>query len=278
MASFDPQEFCGGQAPRLERPQFLAIVSSETLAITPAKKSNGAVDGFIVESGLAGGHNAPPRGTRELDARGQPVYGPRDVVDFEKIRELGRPFWLAGIQVGTDFAFFDESGIAPQWTREVRRSSRAGDAQVFTDPAASPTGFPFKIAEVPGTLLQREICQARGRFCDLGYLRQLYRKSDGSVGYRCSGEPVDDYVRKGGNLADRVGRKCLCNGLLATVGLGQSRADGDEPALVTAGDELTDLGRLLGPDDDAFSAADVIRYLRGATTGASEALTEYAKA
>ena len=59
---FDPAAFCGGSAPALKRPYFLGIVASATLAITLARKSNGVVDGFIVEGESAGGHNAPPRG------------------------------------------------------------------------------------------------------------------------------------------------------------------------------------------------------------------------
>ncbi|MEX2044631.1 MAG: nitronate monooxygenase [Opitutus sp.] len=282
ISRLDPREFCGGEAPRLQRPQFLAIVSSATLAMTLAKKSNGRVDGFIVEGSVAGGHNAPPRGPMQLDGQGEPVYGPRDVPDLAKIRELGLPFWLAGaqagpeklaaalqlgaagIQVGTAFAFCDESGIETELKREVIRASREGSARVFTDPAASPTGFPFKVAQVDGTLSEPEVYAARERVCDLGYLRQLYRKEDGTTGYRCAGEPIGDYVRKGGNAADTVGRMCLCNGLAATVGLAQSRHGMIEPSLVTAGNEVADLARLVKPGIDHYGAEDVIRYLRGA--------------
>jgi nitronate monooxygenase len=282
LSRFDPPAFCGGPAPSLERPHFIAIVSSATLALTLAKKSNGRVDGFVVEANVAGGHNAPPRGPMQLSAQGEPVYGARDVPDLVKIRELGLPFWLAGaqarpekltealalgaagIQVGTVFAFCDESGVEPEIKREVIRASRSGTATVFTDPAASPTGFPFKIVGVTKTLSDPACYAARERVCDLGYLRQPYRKSDGSVGYRCAAEPADDYVRKGGLAADTVGRKCLCNGLAATVGLGQSREGVAEPALVTAGDEVADVARLAAPDTDHYSAADVVRYLRGA--------------
>jgi nitronate monooxygenase len=95
-ATFDPAAFCGGSAPLLKRPDFLAIVASATLAITLARKSNGQVNGFVVEGETAGGHNAPPRGALQLNVAGEPVYGPRDVADLEKIRELGLPFWLAG--------------------------------------------------------------------------------------------------------------------------------------------------------------------------------------
>ena len=242
LSRFDPQSFWGGAEPRLlPRPQFLAIVSSATLALTLTRKSNGRVNGFVVEGSVAGGHNAPPRGPMQLSPLGEPVYGPRDLPDLVKIRELGLPFWLAGsqarpeklaealafgatgIQVGTAFAFCDESGIEPALKRAAIRASRAGTVRVFTDPAASPTGFPFKIADMPGTLSESACYAARERICDLGYLRQLYCKADGSIGYRCPAEPVDDYVRKGGNAADTTGRKCLCNALAATVGLGQLR-------------------------------------------------------
>ena len=96
VARFDPRSFCGGPAPALPRPRFLAIVSSATLATTLARKSSGRVDGFVVEGDVAGGHNAPPRGALQLTPAGEPVYGPRDAADLGKIRELGLPFWLAG--------------------------------------------------------------------------------------------------------------------------------------------------------------------------------------
>ncbi len=69
-------------------------------------------------------------------------------------------------------------------------------------------------------------------------------------------------MRKGGDPADTVGRKCLCNGLAATVGLGQIRHGIPEPAIVTAGNELTDLARLLPAGRESYHAADVIAYLR----------------
>lgn len=283
LVRFDPAAFFEGAAPRLSRPLFLAIVASATLALTLARKSSGHVDGFVVECELAGGHNAPPRGPLQLNARGEPVYGPRDVPELAKIRDLGLPFWLAGsyatpeklaealrlgatgIQVGTAFAFCDESGIEPGYKRRLIQASRAGSARVFTDPAASPTGFPFKVVELAGTLSEPEVFATRERICDLGFLRQPYRQPDGSIGYRCAAEPIDDYVRKGGNLADTVGRKCLCNGLMATAGFAQVRAGHPEPAIVTAGNEVTDLVRLLPNGDDRYAAADVLNYLQGTT-------------
>jgi len=279
---FDPAEYFGAPPPVLTRPKFLAIISSATLALTLARKSNGRVDGFIVEGSVAGGHNAPPRGPMVLDELGEPVYGPRDVAELPKIRELGLPFWLAGacarpekiagaraqgaagVQIGTPFAYCNESGISADLKRRVCALSRnPGALHVRTDPRASPTGFPFKVLQLIDTLSEETHVAARERVCDLGYLRQPYRRADGSVGYRCASEPESDYVRKGGNLDETKGRLCLCNGLMATIGLGQQRDNGVELPLVTAGDDVVNLARFLPAESDAYSAADVIRSLLG---------------
>lgn len=278
VSRFDPRAFCEGPVSAVKRPLFLGIVASATLAMTLARKSSGRVDGFVVEGETAGGHNAPPRGLMQLSAKGEPVYGPRDVPELEKIRAIGLPFWLAGsygragrladalrlgaagIQVGTAFAFCEESAIAPPLKARAIQLSREGRARVFTDPVASPTGFPFKVVQMEGTLSEASDYDARVRICDLGYLRHLYRKSDGTVGYRCPAEPVGDYVQKGGDAAETRGRKCLCNGLMANVGLGQVLSEKEsELALLTAGDDVAEIARFLPPGRDTFSAGDVIR-------------------
>jgi nitronate monooxygenase len=280
LSTFDPRQFCSGAAPILKRPLFLGIVASATLAMALAKKANGRVDGFVVEGDTAGGHNAPPRGAMQLSATGEPIYGARDVPDLEKIRELGLPFWLAGsygqpgklaealrlgasgIQVGTAFAFCAESGIQASLKLQAVQLARAGNAKVFTDPVASPTGFPFKVLQLAGTLSDALQYAARERHCDLGYLRHVYRKEDGTPGYRCPAEPVDDFVRKGGSMSDAIGRKCLCNGLVANIGLSQVRSETDiELPLVTAGDNVSYIPRFLKPGADSYTAADVIHQL-----------------
>lgn len=280
FSSFDPRPFGAANDAPLRRPQFLAIVASATLAMTLAKKSNGHVDGFVVEGETAGGHNAPPRGPLQLSVQGEPVYGPRDVPDLEKIRALGLPFWLAGsygqpgklaearrlgaagIQVGTAFAFCEESGIEPGLKQQALQLSRAGAARIFTDALASPTGFPFKVAQMEGTLSEAGLVADRERICDLGYLRHLYRKPDGTVGYRCPAEPVDDYLKKGGDLTDTHGRKCVCNGLPATVGIGQVRSETEtELPLVTAGNDFESIAQFLKPGASSYTAADVIQSL-----------------
>ena len=279
VSTFDPAAFCGGPAPTLKRPRFLAIISSATLATALARKSNGRVDGFIIEGSTAGGHNAPPRGPAHLNERGEPQYGPLDVPDLERIAALGLPFWLAGsyadpktllaaerlgaagIQVGTAFAFCEESGITVDLKQRVMAQACAGTVDVLTDPLASPTGFPFKVAQMEGSLSDAAVYNSRARRCDIGYLRSAYRKPDGSIGHRCAAEPEDQYVNKGGKAEDTCGRKCLCNGLLATIGLGQIRANGEpEPPILTAGDDAARLARFLHPGG-AYTAAEVIRYL-----------------
>ncbi len=277
---FDPGEFTNGVLPQVARPAFLAIVSSHILATMLAKKVEARVDGFVVEAPTAGGHNAPPRGRGELTEDGEPLYGDRDVPDLEVIRDLGLPFWLAGsraepeqvvealelgatgVQVGTAFAFCEESGFEGKIKRTVLELSEAGTARVFTDPVASPTGFPFKVVQLDDTIATDEAYQARPRTCDLGYLRSAYRRDDGSIGWRCASEPVEDFLDKGGAIEDTVGRKCLCNALMANVGLGQTQTNGYvEPRLITSGDDIAGVARFLRPGADTYRAADVLDYL-----------------
>ena len=274
--TFDPAALGADTGIALKRPAFLPIVSANSLAMTLARKANGSVEGFIVEGPTAGGHNAPPRGEMKLNDRGEPVYGERDVVDLDKLRELGLPFWLAGgtgspdslanalergaagIQVGTLFAFSDESGFADHLKRDVLDHAARGEVEVITDPRASPTGYPFKVVEWAG---DQSAQRTRERKCDLGYLRIAYRRDDGRTDYRCAAEPVEDYARKGGLEADTVGRRCLCNALTANIGQAQSRAESeDEPPLLTSGDDLMTIATFLD-GRQSYSAAEVIDYL-----------------
>jgi nitronate monooxygenase len=277
---FNPRDFIEGIPAPLVRPRFLPIVSSNTLATTMLKRSNGRVDGLVVEMRAAGGHNAPPRGKMHLSEEGEPVYGERDDVDVEKLRELGVPFWLAGgyghpeklsealsqgaagVQVGTAFEFTEESGLREDYKRALLGHATDGNAQVFTDPLASPTGFPFKVARLDGTCSEPEVYAARPRICDLGLLREPYRTPDGIIGYRCASEPVSLYVAKGGKAEDTVGRKCLCNALVANIGYPQTRNGRRvENGLVTAGDDLNSIPQFLSQDRSHYSAADVISAL-----------------
>ena len=279
---FDPAEYAEGPLPQLERPKFLAIVSSNTLAATMLRRASGRVDGFVIEGATAGGHNAPPRGKLQLNAGGEPIYGERDRVGIPELRALNVPFWLAGgygspeklrealdagaagVQVGTAFALSRESGLRDDLKASILASAIAGSGKVFTDPLASPTGFPFKVVELAGSSFVPEIYQARRRVCDLGYLREPFVDADGKLAYRCAAEPVENYLAKEGKVEETEGRKCLCNALLANVGHAQLREDGAaEPPLVTLGDDLNTVTQFLEPGQTSYSAAQVVDTLLG---------------
>jgi NAD(P)H-dependent flavin oxidoreductase YrpB (nitropropane dioxygenase family) len=279
--ALDPGALGDPAAGPLRRPRFLAIVSSPVLAMYLHRSPATRPDGFVLETPVAGGHSAPPRGRLRLSEAGEPVYGPRDDIDPAKVARLGLPFWLAGgycgphglsaaraagaagIQVGTAFALCRESGLDPHLRLRLRQRAAEGSLEVRNDPYASPAGFPFKVAALPATLSEPDVYEDRPRLCDLGYLRTVYLKDNGAVGYRCPAEPVDAYVRKGGAAEETAGRRCLCNALVANIGLGQHRGDGyEEPPLVTLGQDLGFLSHL--PEGD-YSAADVIDYLLSTT-------------
>jgi nitronate monooxygenase len=285
----------------LKRPNFVPIVSSVVLAQSMLKRATGkgptnGINGFVVELNTAGGHNAPPRGFHydpiskshavDLNERGEPIYGAKDEVDLEKFAKAtkGLPFWLAGsyadpkklievldvggagIQVGTAFSLAKESGMEKNARKEILQKLAKQDFEVFTDPVASPTGFPFKVLKVDNTLSDAKAYEQRPRACSLGYLRDVYTKEDGSPGYRCASEPVADYVKKGGEIEATQGRKCLCNALCANAGCPQVQKKENyvEEMLLTIGDDVNNCRRYSKQDENgewSYSATDVIDYL-----------------
>ncbi|WP_232548314.1 nitronate monooxygenase [Propioniciclava soli] len=280
VAELDPVAHLGDELPELTRPDFIAIISLHVLGGYLARDPEIRPDGFVVEGPVAGGHSAPPRGKFGLDEDGQPIYSPKDEADIAKMVDLGLPFWLAGawstpervaaaqasgaqgVQCGTVFALASESGLSDELRAKLLADLEAGTLVVRNDPRASPTGFPFKVAQVEGTLSQPEVYAERPRICDLGYLRAPAERPDGSIVYRCASEPVHMYERKGGDVADTVGRKCLCNALFANIGMPQVRKSGyvEEPAL-TLGQDLTAAHALLARYPDGWSAPQIIDWL-----------------
>jgi NAD(P)H-dependent flavin oxidoreductase YrpB (nitropropane dioxygenase family) len=247
-----------GSGPRLPEPRFLAIVASSELALGLAADPATRPFGFVVEGPSAGGHNAPPRGPRRVDERQQPLYDERDEPDLDALVQLGLPFWLAGswatpeavvlaqslgargVQVGTAFALSQESGLAAHLKGQAVAAIAAGTLEVRSDWRASPTGFPFRVAQLPGTLSDPEVAEGRTAVCDLGALRTPFVRTDGEIDYRCPAEPSAMYQRKGGRPQNAQGRLCLCNGLMAAADLAQHRPSGRvEPALVTTGEDFT---------------------------------------
>ncbi len=282
---FDPPAVFPGVTEKigpLQRPYFLPIISSVVLAEALLKRATGRIDGFIIETPTAGGHNAPPRGPLRLNEGGEPIYGQKDVVDLNKIKQLGLPFWLAGgydspeqlrhalevgaagIQVGTAFAYCAESALEETLKSRIIQEVLEQQVTVLTSPVVSPTGFPFKVVQLAGTMSDEEIYQNRARLCDVGLLRRLYKRTDGKMVWRCPAEPDEQYLAKGGKEEDLAGRSCLCNNLLAAAGYPQHRKDGYiELPMVTAGDGLTDIGKYIKPGRHSYTARDVLDYLTG---------------
>ena len=144
----------------------------------------------------------------------------------------------------------------------------SGTLGVRSDWRASPTGFPFRIVQIRGTLSDEDVYNERRRVCDLGALRVPYKTDNDSIGYRCPAEPLRSYSEiKGGRAANTDGRLCLCNGLLATAGLAQHRVKHgyDEPALVTAGTDFEAVSILMSQraPGEFYTAGDVVDYISG---------------
>jgi NAD(P)H-dependent flavin oxidoreductase YrpB (nitropropane dioxygenase family) len=276
---FAPGQVAGlATAAPLRRPRFLAIVASVDLAAGLAAQPGTRPDGFVVEGPTAGGHNAPPRGPWRPQT--DPFYGERDSVDLAAIAAIGLPFWLAGsygtpeglraargagargVQAGTVFALSRESGLTGELRSQVLGKVADGTLVVSTDGSVSPTGFPFKVHDLDGTLSDPAVRDARERRCDLGYLRQPVAQ-DGELVYICAAEPEPTFKSKGGREQQAAGRVCLCNALFAAAGLAQRRHDGYlEPPIFTGGADL-DAVRRLSADGRGYSATDAMSFIRG---------------
>ena len=276
----------GGE--KLPPPKFLAIVSSFGLAKELAANPATRPYGFVIEGSEAGGHSAAPS-KMCFDAEGKPllIYTDKDRADIGAIAGLGLPFWLAGayasharlktardlgavgIQFGTLAALSSQSGMEPVLRSRVLKLLRAGELKV-TNAMVSPTGFPFKVARVPGTVSEPEVAvfNARPRRCDIGLLQTAYLKPDGSLGYRCPAEPLDAFIAKGGRAKNAEGRVCLCNALLAAAGVPQVQQNGYvEPAIVTLGEDLESARELtcaLPPGHETYTIGKALKFLRDA--------------
>jgi NAD(P)H-dependent flavin oxidoreductase YrpB (nitropropane dioxygenase family) len=282
-AKLDPVRLFGANLPAMTRPTFLAIVSAHVLSTVLAREEHTRPDGFVVEGPRAGGHNTRPRGKLVIDDAGEPVFAERDYADIAKVAECGLPFWLAGaygtperlvealslgaagVQVGTVFALAEESGFLPEFRHDLIARLGAGTLEVKTDLLASPTGFPFKVAQVPGTLSSPTDREARFRVCDLSFLRTPFIREGGALDYRCPSEPIAVYVRKGGDAADTDGKACLCNALAVNIGLAQERkGTGAERALLTLGDDLAGPRILLETYPTGWTGRQAVEWLLSA--------------
>ena len=291
---FDPQTVAGGELSKrpLAAPAFLAIVSMERLVEALANSQSAPPDGFIIEHHTAGGHNANPAGPMRKDDQGQPIYSEQDEANLAAIRAVGRPFWLAGgygshekllealavgangVQVGSIFALAQESGMKPEYKTAVLAAIKAGveNSELVHTTTFSPTGFAFKVVQLEETLSEEEVYADRRRICDIGMLQQRgFHKADEQgqrqLFQRCPAGPVQSYVKNRGLERNSDERRCLCNGLLASVGLAQVKTIGgeavEEPAIVTLGNHLDGIRRLSRQGQTPYFVADVVADILG---------------
>ena len=291
---FDPRRVADGKLAQnpLRRPAFLAIVSLENLVKALAQSPSEAPDGFIIEHHTAGGHNAGPQGPLKKDEKGQPIYGAEDEPDLQAIRQVGLPFWLAGgygsreklqralaagatgVQVGSVFALAQESGMKSTYRSAILSELKKGtdDAALVQTTLVSPTGFPFKVVQLSGTLADDTVYTARRRVCDIGLLQQRGLSKPAADGtrrlfQRCPAAPLEDFVSKRGLPINTEDRRCLCNGLLACVGLGQVGTQvgelAEEPAIVTLGNHLDGIRRLSRQGQAPYWVRDVVADILG---------------
>ncbi|PIX90265.1 MAG: 2-nitropropane dioxygenase [Candidatus Moranbacteria bacterium CG_4_10_14_3_um_filter_45_9] len=267
---------------QIKRPAFFPIVSLDVTAHILWEKMVGRCEGFVVEDPIvAGGHNPSPRKWKgAVNKYDEPVYTERDIADIAKISKIGIPFWLAGgyahpqrlkeaisvgatgIQCGSIFALCEESGISPVWKKELIRQSYQNELIVRSDARASPTDFPFQVVQMSGTVSDCAVYENRERICNLGYLRTPF-VTQGKVNYRCPAEPIEDYLHKGGKIEDTIGRKCLCNNLLSTIGLGMTHNSVSEPAIITLGKDTRFIHSLIESENGTYTAYDAMQYLIG---------------
>ena len=279
---FDPRTLGLDNFP-IKRPLFLAIVTSHALVAYLNKDEETKPDGYVIEYHVAGGHNAPPRAKNHVNDEGEAVYNELDIPNLEKIHASGSPFWLAGgyatpekvkeaisygaqgVQVGSLFALANESGFTNENRSSILVSLADPTMRVMTDASASPTGFPFKVIQNNQTLSNDNLYKERTRICDLGYLRTMFQREKGGIGYRCPAEPLDNYEFKNGEVDQAQGSKCLCNALMADIGLGQVRPDGrTEISLLTLGSDLDGPRALRALHPDGWNAVQALNFLKSA--------------
>jgi nitronate monooxygenase len=291
---FDPHLVADGKLAQypLQRPAFLAIASLENLVISLAHSQSEAPDGFIVEHHTAGGHNAGPQGLIQIEKREQPKYSELDEPDIDAIQRVGLPFWLAGgygshekllqaldagatgVQAGSIFALTEESGIKSVYRTAILNEIKKGtdDAALIQTTMFSPTGFPFKVVQLNDTLANEAVYTARPRVCDIGLLQQSGLTKPDADGkrrlfLRCSAAPAAGFIGKRGLLQNTENRRCLCNGLLACVGLGQvneqSGVPQSEPAIVTLGNHLDGIRRLSHQGQTPYWVRDAVNDILG---------------
>ncbi len=260
---FDPARY-NTDGREVSHPEFWGIVSHPDIARALADAGAKAI---IIESSLAGGHNAPSSGPD---------------IPIEQYPDLGVPYLLAGgeasnglaaalergaagVQAGSAFALTEESGMAPSLRQRALKNILGRKFRSEPREGFSPTEFPFYVSEVDGTLADKEVYEGRERVCDIEMLATAYEDDD-KTKYRCMAEPTDKFTEKTRSpLARRnMGTAaCLCNALFETIGMGQRDVDREEPAVLTLGARTaTDVRGVIKHYGWPITAAKVVDYIR----------------
>lgn len=268
----NPQPYTNRQP--LNVPMFFPIVGSHVLAEYLSKKTK--IDGVVAENPKAGGHSAPPKKKEVKD--GIAIYSEEDEIDLNRMRKLGKPFYLAGgmakklkeakeegatgVQCGTIFALSNESGMDPEIAQRLRNRIKRRKQTVVNSALTSPALYPFHVAVDDESLSNPEQAARVKKVCAFGILVQAYVrtfKDDGTmkeIGFRCPAGP--GFVEKGGKPEEEAGRVCLCAGLLRTTGRGKK----DQPPIMTLGEDLSSVEELVDANPDGkYSILDAVRHV-----------------
>lgn len=260
---FDPTPYQGLPA---SRPEFWAIAG--TIGGAQAYLDGGA-DVIVREDRVAGGHNMPERIKEdpiesfiELDA---PIILAGGVarMGLRRAIEIG----AAGIQVGSLFAVSRESGMAPAERGKAITMALQGTLEIVDDVDVSPTGYPFRTANIPHTAVDPETSGSMTRECPLSVLQTPYENSEGNIEYRCPADSIDKALPKFRGpkaVAKVMGARCLCRVLFASSGKGQENIQTGEKdvSLVTLGatapDDIRDIVAQYGRP---ITAETVMKYI-----------------
>jgi nitronate monooxygenase len=181
----------------------------------------------------------------------------------------------AGIQIGSapspsaaSRASHPSSSAAP-WTE-----SRAGRLTVLTDFRASPTGYPFKLIPLEGTLLaDGENVTRRKRVCDLGFLRSSYDQGGRRAGLSLSRGTRAAFraARAVARMRPRAGSACATacwppSAWASDAGRRRGAADHDRWGCRRGGGSAS-----CNPGRTEYTAAQVIDRVHGAEVRAMRA-------
>ena len=164
--------------------------------------------------------------------------------------------------------------MKPEYRSAILAAMKNGvdDGELVRTTIFSPTGFSFKVVQLQDTLASEEVYTSRPRICDIGMLQQRgFNKPDEygqrTLFQRCPAAPIDTYVKRRGLERNTEERRCLCNGLLSCVGLGQvKKIQGElveEPAIVTLGNHLDGVRRLSRQGQVHYHVQDVVVDILG---------------